>query len=296
MREMAMANLDGWAHSTSASNKPPDQRDLRVYLVQDDSLDCAHHLTKRYGRTFAVLNMANAYTVYGGVRSGSGAQEENMARRTTISYNTPNNYRMNIQPTKYTPDASALVNGDKGRVMLVNNKVSVCFRTRELYQTGNIRGYEFMDQGDWFPFYELRSAALNVKHLTDHAPSMYKVDIDQVEENMKRRIGAQFDTLQKAGVRDVVLSAFGCGAFGNDPTRIATLYAHELLQRSDKFNVVAVAIFYAGFGKNNYQEFKAAFRAILGDKNASINVSYTYDRESEVAGVSGSEGSMMCDQ
>ena len=43
-------------------------------------------LTKVYGETFAVLNMANAYFPGGGYDEGMPAQEENMFRRTDCHF------------------------------------------------------------------------------------------------------------------------------------------------------------------------------------------------------------------
>lgn len=75
-----------------------------------------------------------------------------------------------------------------------------------------------------------------------------------------RRIAAQLDTLIEAGVRHAVLSAFGCGAFLNPAARVATIYREELRKRADHFEVVAFAIFAAGYGPDNFTPFKAVFQ------------------------------------
>ena len=77
------------------------------------------------------------------------------------------------------------------------------------------------------------------------------------EHEGRRRIAAQLDTLVDHGVRHVVLSAFGCGAFLNPAPRVARLYREELSKRLDQFSVVAFAIFSSGYGPDNFTPFAA---------------------------------------
>ena len=68
---------------------------------------------------------------------------------------------------------------------------------------------------------------------------------------------AQFATLLASGVRHVVLSAFGCGAFKNDPSDIARVYKQAVQRHRASFAVIAFAIFFAGHGQDNYKIFKS---------------------------------------
>ena len=74
---------------------------------------------------------------------------------------------------------------------------------------------------------------------------------------MEKRVEAQFATLIANGIRHVVLSAFGCGAFENDPSDIAWVYKQAVERHRAAFAVIAFAIFYAGHGEDNYRIFKA---------------------------------------
>ena len=60
-------------------------------------------------------------------------------------------------------------------------------------------------------------------------------------------------------MRHAVLSAFGCGAFQNPAHHVATIYRRELRKRRARFDVVAFAIFHAGYGPDNYTPFAEAF-------------------------------------
>ena len=75
----------------------------------------------------------------------------------------------------------------------------------------------------------------------------------------RKRVAAQLDTLIEQGVRHVVLSAFGCGAFRNPADEVAAVYRQELQKRSTKFDVVGFGIFHAGYGPDNFAPFARAF-------------------------------------
>ena len=78
---------------------------------------------------------------------------------------------------------------------------------------------------------------------------------------LRKRIVAQLETCMTVGVKHVVLSAFGCGAFQNPAPIVAAVYKEEVLKRKTDFEVVAFAVFNAGYtGNDNF----GVFRDILG--------------------------------
>merc|ERR1712070_866868 len=80
---------------------------------------------------------------------------------------------------------------------------------------------------------------------------------------MGRRIRAQFEALKRKGQRYVVLGAFGCGAFLAPATEVAEVYAEMVYEYREDLDVVTFAIFYQGYGADNYTPFKN----ILADKD-----------------------------
>ena len=76
---------------------------------------------------------------------------------------------------------------------------------------------------------------------------------------MRKKIRAQLDTLIEHGRRHTILSAYGCGAFLNDATMVATLYKEEIEKSRNDFDVIIFGIFYAGYGHDNYTPFKNIF-------------------------------------
>ena len=69
------AKIESGCSVAGNMKRPPE-------VLPGDWGDVTLALTKRHGRTFAVLNMANAYSFGGGYAHGQVAQEENRFRRT----------------------------------------------------------------------------------------------------------------------------------------------------------------------------------------------------------------------
>lgn len=236
----AARNLARWQER--AQPRPPTGT---VEVVPGDWGAVTAELTRRYGVTFAVLNMANAYVPGGAYVEGTAAQEENLFRRTDCHYSV---HDSQLQPgtDRYSREMTALLSGNDGRVYLDTEHPRVCLRGPEARDREDL-GYAWLPDEAVFPFYELRAAAVDRR---DGAP------FDPVE--MRRRIAAQLDTLRSAGLRYAVLSAFGCGAFRNPAAEVARIYRDELLLRRADFDLIAFAIFHAGYGPDNFTPFRDA--------------------------------------
>ena len=252
---LAQLNLRRWHEQavssgvtpTAAGKLLPPSSSCKVIVRAGDWGEVALLLTKELGKTFAVLNMANAVGPGGGYTHGMVAQEENMFRRTDCHFSLDRSY---IEPTteEYVSRMSSLLEARDGRVYLDTDHPRVCIRGPEQRGTPDL-GYAWLADADVFPFYELRAAAVDLR---DGRRSFS-------EEETARRVRAQLDTLVAAGIRHAVLSAFGCGAFMNPAGRVAAVYASELRRRTADFDVVAFAIFHAGYGPDNFAPFEAAF-------------------------------------
>lgn len=145
----------------------------------------------------------------------------------------------------FSLNADAL-SGDGGRVYLDASSPRVCIRGPELRGSRGL-GYEWLRPQDVFPYYELRSAAQDLRDGSSFDP-----------DEMRRRISAQLDTLREHRVRHVVLGAFGCGAFMNPAAAVARLYKEEINARRADFSVIAFAIYAAGYGPDNFTPFSSA--------------------------------------
>jgi hypothetical protein len=243
---LAKANLARW--KDTASSPPPSAPGVcAVRVLPGDWGAVTHSLTKQFGETFACLNMANAFGPGGGYVEGMVAQEENMFRRTDCHFSL-DRAEMDMHTEEYLPEHTNLLSAANGRVYLDVQQPRVCIRGPEDRQRDDL-GYAWLANDEVFPFYELRAAAVDLRD--------YRKQYDHAET--VRRVSAQLDTLIEHSVRYAVLSAFGCGAFQNPAHEVAAAYREALDTRASHFDVVAFAIFHAGYGPNNFQPFADAF-------------------------------------
>jgi len=216
-----------------------------VLVLPGDWGAVALEMSRRFGTTFAVLNMANAYGPGGGYMDGTAAQEENMFRRTDCHFSLDPAV-MEAGRDLYVASHSALLNAADGRVMLDTATPRVCVRGPEDMEQDDL-GYAWLDDDEVFPFYELRAAAIDLRDGS-------RFDAAETE----RRITAQLDTLAEVGVRHAVLSAFGCGAFRNPARRVAAAFRRAIEARAADFDVIAFG-FDMIFHADNYEPFRQAF-------------------------------------
>lgn len=238
----ALENLARWKRTS----QPASDKRSPLILPGDWGV-VTHGLTQQFGECFAVLNMANAYVPGGAYVEGAVAQEENMYRRTDCHFHiVPPAY--DVACDCYTPEATRLISGEDGVVYLDVARPRVCIRGPEERDKVDL-GYRWLDEHELFPFFELKAAAQDLR------------DGGAFDANRARRqIRAQLETLKMANVRHVVFGAFGCGAFRNPAEQVARIYREELAKYSAFLDVVAFAIFHAGYGPDNFTPFKAAFR------------------------------------
>jgi ADP-ribosylglycohydrolase len=226
-------NVVEWSKSKSSIHK-------KVEIFSGDWGEITLDVTRKYGNIYAVLNMANAYTVGGGYVEGMSAQEENMWRRSSCHF---------YAPKAYDDKKTNLINGVKGLVEL-DMKPRVCIKGQEDQGIVNSlpTGYELLKDTEYFPFWELKAAADDLRN--DPKPNK-----PYDNDSMDRKIKAQFDTMKQNKVRHCVLSAFGCGAFGNPSIFVAPLYKKHILEYINDFDHIVFAI-YDYNRTTNYDVFK----------------------------------------
>ena len=155
---------------------------------------------------------------------------------------------------EYVPRETDRISAKHGRVYLDVERPRVCIRGAEDAPAADL-GYPWLADDATFPFYELRSAAMDLRGVF----TLLEPFGEEHRAEARRRIHAQLATLTEHGVRHVVLSAFGCGAFCNPAPEIAALYREAITERRSDFDVVAFAIFHAGYGPDNFAPFHQVF-------------------------------------
>lgn len=190
-------------------------------------------ITKEPTDRVAILNFADALIAGGLVLYGAPTQEENICRCSNL-YETllecPLYYNLN----RYLGRSEYL------DIMIYSSQVLV-FKDDEHYEPVNP---VFMDV------------------ITCPAPSCIMSD-ERAEKVFVKRIRKVLIAAQKQGVNKIVLGAWGCGAFGQDPKVVGKAFA-KVLKDVRAFDKVIFAIRssqgVAGEG-GNYRDFKAAFDA-----------------------------------
>lgn len=263
-KKQAQANHARW----KTEKKEGQSVDKVVQVVEGDWGAVTSGFSKRTGEIYAVLNMANAYGPGGGYLEGMIAQEENMFRRTDCHFSISDEDMDSKE--EYIQKMTDLINGKNGLVYLDVDDPRVCIKGPEKLKAGGVvSGYEDLAQEDYFLFFELRSAADDLRRSKPFN-----------KESMRGKIRAQLNTLQKKGIRHVVLSAFGCGAFANPPEEVAKLYKEELEKMPDCFDEVIFAIYNAGYGSNNYQPFYRILQGVSLRSALSTTAVLSYDPHS----------------
>ena len=176
----------------------------RVSVVNGTSLASARAMAAR-GASPLVLNFASAKNPGGGFLNGARAQEESLAR------------------------SSALYACLEGREMYAHHRAS----SDPMYSSWMI----------WSPGVPVvrddESGALleepySCAFLTAPAPNAKVVlerdrdRAEQVERAMRERVTRSLAIARQHGHVHLVLGAWGCGVFGNDPAVVADAYAREL--------------------------------------------------------------------
>ncbi len=201
-------------------------------VVNQDCLEVAEMFNQN-GNSVCVLNMANRQKPGGGVIRGAGAQEENLFRRSNLFqslyqfvdfgelFQVPRNLHYSYP-----------LNRESGGIFSQNITV---FRSSEK------TGYSFLEKP--FQISIVTVPAINSPdlELINGKWFIKKELIEPTKEKIRTilRISASFQE------DNLVLGAFGCGAFKNPPQHVATLFKEvfQEVEFRNRFRKVVFAIF-----------------------------------------------------
>ena len=229
----------------SVHNMVVEKEQTIIEVVNEGTVDAVLRLSEdkidNYGwcRNIGVLNFASAYNPGGGFLGGAVAQEECLAYCSDLyikqlSNNGPKFYEINksVDSKMYT------------NTMIVSDVVF--FRDSE---------YRFLEtpRRVWV----VTSPAVNMGQIIARGES-----VKQANSVMKNRMRKILYLFANVGCTDLILGAFGCGVFGNNPENIAH-YWYELLIEEDLkkyFNSITFSIIDKKGTKNsNLEPFKIKF-------------------------------------
>ncbi|KAH8103507.1 hypothetical protein BXZ70DRAFT_735061 [Cristinia sonorae] len=236
--------LSSWASSQPPTPALPN----KVTLVEISTLEGARLLSGTHSddaqRKIGVLNFASALRVGGGFRSGAQAQEESLARSSTLyasltTATAQQFYTLHNRNTKGGYYSHAMVYSP-GVVVMKN------------------------DAGDWelpLKVDVLTSAAVNAgaARQTLWGRTAGAKEEVKIEAAMRERMARILYLFENQGAKDVVLGSFGTGVFRNDVGTVAQIWADLLFVPGARFAGSFENVVFAILGTSTFETFREVF-------------------------------------
>lgn len=186
-------------HTVEGISTPKGHTIANIQTINSDTVSTALEFSKK-GRT-AILNMASYKRPGGGVANGAKAQEECLFRCSNLYKSISNEqYPLNINEGLYTRDAVFFKDKDYGRIEPF--KVDV-----------------------------ITVAAINLSK--EDTP---KEVLDSYDVVTMDKMRLMFDMALQNGCSNIILGAWGCGVFGNNPVNIASMFEEVIMKRKNRID------------------------------------------------------------
>ena len=220
-----------------------------IDCVKQDSFAAAIKMTmdrsteEKQSKPVMVLNFANPVNIGGGVYKGARAQEEDLCRRSSLLRSLESPQALSYY--RYNRKLQTHMGSD---AMIVSPEVEV-----------------FRDENG-----DLLEETVIVAVLTCAAPMISYgtegLSEEEYQEMFYKRIVGVIKCSAYFGYRDLVLGAWGCGAFGNDAAVVSDLFLRAIneldwngLRAEDLFRRISFAIRSKGAESYNFKEFYRNF-------------------------------------
>lgn len=203
-----------------------------------DSFGAARKLAGEGKEGILVLNFANAGHPGGGVRNGATAQEEDLCRKSSLLFSLESmqarrfyNYNQN-EMSNFGTDA-----------VIITPRVEI------------IRDDDNNFLEDSVVVAVMTCAAPNV------CGGIAGLAQEEYEAILYRRIMRMLLVAASRGYNNLVLGAWGCGAFGNDPKLMSDLFKKAARETDGLFETMEFAIIRNDDKPENYDEFSRNFKS-----------------------------------
>lgn len=190
-----------WGH------EPANEWETIIEVTNETTVEAAYRLDQERHTEAGVfvLNFASAKHPGGGWLQGARAQEESIARASGL----------------YT----SLISENAAKYYQKNKKCGTALYTDLMIYSGRVPFFKD-DEGACLdvPFY--------ATVLTVPAPNAGAIEkaaeIGEIAPTLERRINSILAVAEMQGHEDLVLGAWGCGIFGNDPEDVAVIFKEHL--------------------------------------------------------------------
>lgn len=238
----------------------------QVFISNNDCIDCcpphydeeAHVIVNRR-RSFeaaakyreqkvAVLNFASATSPGGGVRSGAMAQEESLCRVSTLY---PCLKDKSMWEKFYSPHHASQDSLHNDDIIYTPNVVVIKDDDYNMLRS------PFLVDIITCAAPNLRPNSSNSNDCNiGNTAHISREDLLLLHERRARRI---FTVAVQRKVEVLILGAFGCGAFRNDPNVVATAYYNVIPSFSNSFKTIEFAVYCLPNNLQNYLAFREVF-------------------------------------
>ena len=227
----------------SISDVPKADKPANIIVSQLRSFEAA---SQYIGKRTAVLNFASATNPGGGVEKGASAQEECLCRVSTLY---PCLADQKMRASFYTP----------------HRKNGNTLHNDDIIYTPNVLVIKDDDHNLLSEPFSVDIISCAAPNLREQPSNQYntgdtiKVQISDNEllalhEKRARKI---FSSAIANGVEILILGAFGCGAFQNNPHIVAQAYKNVLPDFAHYFHTIEFAIYCRPADSINYDAFKS---------------------------------------
>ena len=207
------------------------------------------------GKKVCVLNFASSTSPGGGVERGASAQEECLCRISTL-YRCLKQWRM--WEGFYAPHCRAknpLHNDD-----CIYTPGVVVFKT-------DTDDPETMPEADWYTVDVITCAAPNLRSRPSNimnpgeGDTPASVDNERLAAIHEKRLERILNVAAHQGAEAVILGAFGCGAFMNDPEVVAPAMNRVVQRYRNAFKHIEFAVYARSDRDVNYSAFRTHIEA-----------------------------------
>ena len=202
-----------------ADERHRSQSEVAVRILKMSTLQGAHFLFQSHPASkIGLLNFASATKRGGGFKNGASAQEESIARSSTLY--------LSLKSRQATPFYESHLRDDTGgyysHAMIYSPSVAI-FRS---------------DNGEWLCPYHVdivTSPAVNAGLVRKLRHGRRPDTERKILSVMKERMGRILALFERSGTRNLVLGSFGTGVFQNDVGPLAKIWGELLVGPGARF-------------------------------------------------------------
>lgn len=236
-----------------AREQPRFSQPAQLVLTKERTFQAAEKYVRNpcyQGKRICVLNFASSMNPGGGVVRGASAQEESLCRCSTLYFCLDA-----VRDTFYLPHRNGL--------SFLHND-DVIYTPRVTVFKSDVAKPRPLAEKDWYQVDVISCAAPNLRsyfgHLLEDLGEMHPPAIEgaQLAAIHTKRLSRILDVAVQQQVDVMILGAFGCGAFMNDPEVVSKAMVQVAREYAHCFKVIEFPVFCRPREKENYVAFQQA--------------------------------------